>query len=229
MSEPPWLPITSEPSSLFIILVAFLLLFDWVLVRWLKLGKVAWKRVDYIWLGAAAIGLWGVATDVRRIAASSWLPWQREYRLISYQRVIRDVHALTETYVCRDFVRSDLSPENFNLVQKEFDSACAFGRELTEKLPTTPPDRLDRAIFRQRPIVTQASLRDLYLQLDQSLDSYEGAHRQYMSTVLAAERSSTEVAFSFASPVLFVMALALRFTKVTGEIRLDRSGETETR
>lgn len=46
----PWMPPTTH---LAVVLSAFgfaLVIFDLVLVRWLKLGKVAWKRVDYLWL-----------------------------------------------------------------------------------------------------------------------------------------------------------------------------------
>ena len=49
-------------SSIF---VAKLIFLHAVLVFWLKLGKCAWKIVDYIWLSLAALGIFGAAGQAR--------------------------------------------------------------------------------------------------------------------------------------------------------------------
>jgi hypothetical protein len=218
----PWHPISASPLWLFSILVLLLVGFDLVLVRWLRLGKVAWKRVDYIWLIVAALGLYGAAADVRRTAAANSLPLQHDLRQVAYLSVVDSVRFMTGPAVCREFVRSNSSPKNFDEVQVEFNRVCTFARTLAHALPTTEPKALDRDFFLRRPPVTESALRENYQWLDQRVEDYLTADRQYSETVRGVERTSMDLFYAAIAPVLLVVALALRITKVTGEIRLER-------
>lgn len=56
-----------------LVLFGFLLItLDLLLVRWLKLSKFAWKRIEYIWLGTVALGLISASAEVR-----NWLAAQQ--------------------------------------------------------------------------------------------------------------------------------------------------------
>ena len=46
-------------------------LFHLLLVLWLKIGKRAWKIVDYIWLSLAALGIFGAAGQARQLVATN--------------------------------------------------------------------------------------------------------------------------------------------------------------
>jgi hypothetical protein len=219
----PWIPLTAKPLWLFGILTVLLILFDLVLVRWLKLNKVAWKRVDYIWLSVAAIGLYGTAAEVRRLTAEESLPMRKEIREAAYDRVIDSVRLSTGGAVCRKFVRTDLSPPNFDEIVREFDSACKFTTTLAGAIPPKAPEKLDTTIFKRRPVVTDEGLKEQFGWIDSSLSDYFLADAAYRETERAKRRSDIDLAYSVGAPLLLIIALALRITKVTGEIRLDRA------
>jgi hypothetical protein len=40
--------------------------FDLILVRWLKLSDSKWKKIEYIWLGTAALGILTASTQAGR-------------------------------------------------------------------------------------------------------------------------------------------------------------------
>ena len=219
----PWSPFTSSPLTLLIIFVILLVILDVALVRVLRLGKVAWKRVDYVWLAITALGLISGAGEVRRLAASSSIEQQRDSRNFAYQRLLDSVRMTTGPSVWRTFVRSELSPPNFDEIQRHYDAVCKFAQTLLRALPSEPPDELNHAVFSGRPATNHADLREQYAWIDESAKSYDDANEQYHSTAGSAERTSGEVALAVLSPLLLAVALALRFTKVTGEIGLERA------
>ena len=75
------LPFTASTWTILLIFVVLLIVFDLILVRWLKLGNFAWKIVDYIWLGVGALGLIGAASQSRQITATNFLPFAVEVKI----------------------------------------------------------------------------------------------------------------------------------------------------
>jgi len=57
----PHFPLGASLATVLAVFAFFLVAFNVILVRWLKLGRVAWKRIEYVWLGFAALA-W-ISTD----------------------------------------------------------------------------------------------------------------------------------------------------------------------
>ena len=214
-------PISASALYLFGVFLAALLTFDVVFVRIWKLGKIGWKRVDYVWLGVAAIGLFGAAAEVRRMVSANVVEVRKARQIAAYSALRNHVRFMTGIVVCGTFVRSEDSPTNLNELQREHDEICRFASRLYKALPPEPPDTLKQEQFRNRPGANSRILLEILSELDESLATYIATERVVAETVAARERTVGEVTFVVAWPLLLAVALALRITKVTGEIRLE--------
>jgi hypothetical protein len=204
-----------------------LLIFHLLLVIWLRLGKRAWKVVDYFWLAFAALGLFGPAGQARQLVASNMISTSNWKTQISYMQVLSFVDEFSnEGPACRTFVRSQHSPppDEFQRTQKDFDSVCHWFRDVQRKLPRPVDNRLEEvgpSNLPPEPAVSEADLRDMLRLFHTHLDVYNADAKEYASILQATKHSATEELLILTSPLLLSSALALRITKVTGEIRLN--------
>ena len=221
MHYEPFLPITASVPWVLGVFVGCLFVFHIALVQVWKLQAVSWKRVDYVWLGITALGLLGAVSEVRRMVADNQIATQRSILVSAYDDLRREIHFMTSAAVCRQFVRSEHSPQDFDAIQREYDSVCQFAKQLQSRVPSDPPADLQGLALTERPRVTDDVLRNILDGLDRESESYIRARRAFNQTLAATQRNSLDVTLVFLWPLLLAVALALRITKVTGEIRLQ--------
>ena len=105
----------------------------WALVfRW-PLGKTAWKKVDYVWLSLALLGIFGLASETRQIFARSMKAWADTRLEASIARLQMRLDNYTEgSALCRKFNRTELSPPPGELekIQNEYDAMCEWHRTI---------------------------------------------------------------------------------------------------
>lgn len=216
--------ISSSTWYLVLTFVGCLVLFHFLLVRWLKLGKVAWKRTEYIWLGFAALGLLGAAAEARRFVAQNQLDTATIAANAAYEQLRRHVEFGMGPYFCRRFTRSEYSPRNLDEIQKEFDLACRWytylnGQLLPTAMPNFPPFDFDKPNY--LATVSDSSLTRYFSEFDSLGKHYRDAANKVSILKKQAERSHAEGGLIVIAPFLLAVALALRITKTTGEIRLE--------
>ena len=223
-----FMPVTASLPTVIAVFVGLLLAFDIVLVRWMKLGKVAWKRVDYIWLGFGALGLISAVAQVRTASASAQVGMYEQRAAIA----LESVKSLTQLYasepgaICRTFVRSDLSPpaDEFQRAQAEYNMTCAWAKQTTvalEHSTTSPLVPIDRQALPPRPNVSDGALKDMFRGLDHQLAYFDQSMKEFEELRDSIKRTSTEEGLVYLGPFLLAVALAIRITKVTGEIKLE--------
>jgi hypothetical protein len=124
-------PPFTNPLYVVLTFICALLLFHLILVVWLRLGKLSWKIIDYIWLGFAALGLIGAEGQTKRLIAGSMSTIAEERVIGNYYpfRMLVDDYS-QEGAVCRTFVRSEYSPppEEFERAQRDYDTVCRWFR-----------------------------------------------------------------------------------------------------
>ena len=219
-------PIT---ANLLVVLGLFggcLLAFDVVLVRWLKLSKVAWKRVDYICLGFGAIGLLGAVAQVRMESASAQLDMYEGRAVHNFESVKYFVgsYASSPGAICRAFVRSEYSPppDEFQRAQNEYNVACAWMKQMNEALAkhvASPQKSIDRTSLPSRPNVSDNMLKDIFRSVDDQFGYFDQSMEDLVIIRVKSEYTYTEKLLVFLAPFLLAIALAIRITKVTGEIK----------
>jgi hypothetical protein len=204
----------------------FLIVFHLTLVRGLGLSAFSWKIVDYIWLGFAALGLFSAAAQVRTLAATSQIDMfqQRAANGLSILRyVIRPGPG-----VCRTFTRAPNSPpqEEFERVQREYNQACEWLDHLGSIIPRevpTPPKLISAASLPGRPDASIGDLKNMIDGVYEQLEFYNRDVEALLVVYNAKQPSHFEDQLIYLGPFLLALALALRITKVTGEIKLARS------
>ena len=228
MNPDSFMPLSASPRVVLGVFAALLIGFDILLVRCLKLGKVAWKRVDYIWLGVGALGLIGAVGQVRMASASAQLTMQesRAAAALNLVKGLAELYAKDPGAICRTFVRSEYSPppEEFQRAQNEYDAACAWAKQMTDNLAkraSSPPEPIDRASLPSRPVVSDGGLRDMFRGLDNQFEYFEQNMDAYRALREKSQQTPIEQGLVFLGPFLLAAALAVRITKVTGEIALE--------
>jgi hypothetical protein len=130
---------------------------------------------------------------------------------------------LSDSRICRTFVRSKSSPPNFDETQSEFNQVCDFGRRLAAILPDEPTADIGSflELLKKRPPITNRMLKDMYEARDRALAAYVAYLDEYKRIKKQGDYGSGKLRFMAKSPNLIAIAVALRMTKVTGEIRLE--------
>jgi len=221
------LPFFTSTWSILAIFIIALLSLDLVLVRYLKLGKIAWKRVDYIWLAFAITGVIGAVSESRQIIARN-LYASASSRLEGSFSMLRwrvDIYA-TGSAICRTFIKSEFSPppREFERLQREYDEACKWFRQIPAAIPKTlddNPKEIAVSSLPPAPSVTSGDLLQMISNVFQAIDRFNDSIRTRQQLRAEAQRSRFEEVLFVMSPLFFALALALRVAKVTGEIRLE--------
>jgi hypothetical protein len=202
--------------------------FHLLFLKLFPLGRFGWKVADYVWLGAAAIGLLTATTDVRQIFAPTAVEWSEWRRNRAYEELRHEVEFLSGSAVCRTFIRTEFSPANLTEMQAEFDRVCERFGEMLSTLPQIPPESLNENELRDRPPVEDTILLDLYGDLDAAIVRFSEAKRVLAESRESVRRTGLEISLVATAPILLALALALRVTKVSGELRLDRLAQADS-
>jgi hypothetical protein len=204
-----------------LLLTCLVVLFHLMFVWPRNITKKSWKKVDYIWLGAASIGLISLASDVRVSVANSWVEIERSRAIGILESIDYLAKEPESSYFCMTFVRGDYSPENFDEVQNNYRMACEWRKELSAYFGSI--NKLDTPIiiFDDLPPVVfdDPTLNEAVVWLKDRLKEYEDQIKVLSMTEAAARKRSWESELGYYAPFLLCMALALRITKVTGEVR----------
>jgi hypothetical protein len=210
------------------IIAAEVVLFHLLLVFWLKIGKRAWKIVDYIWLRLAALRIFGAAGQARQLVATKTVASSSQRTQIPYMQLLSFVDQYSqEGPVCRTSVRSQFSPPSaqFQRAQRDYDSVCRWFWDVQRKLPRLAdlyPDlkEVDPKNLASEPDVPETELRETLRGFHNQVSLYNTDAKEYGGIVRATKQSSADQLLVFLSPLLLSFAIALRITKVTGELRL---------
>jgi len=220
------LPFVAHLGWIFVFFLCATAVFHLLFVWPCNLSKLAWKWVDYVWLTATLLGLVGLVGSARQEFAKNSL----DMTSARQERAAYDLKSAIQfgasPAICREFTYKDTSPpkEIFNQIQLEFRHECEWFKEAAERLEISP--------WTHREYINLAQLGkempnggDMWAKenLQQSMDRYNTAVTDYKLLSEAKEKSMLEGLMVIAAPFLLALALALRFAKVTGEIRHELS------
>ena len=204
--------------------VAALVIFHILLVWPRNLSKKGWKYVDYVWLVVALLTIVSFSSDFRRQVTENKLELAM-LRVKSMHALFSDLYAnQPPSYVCMKFVRGEFSPDNFDDVQEEFDRICDWFRLFGPRFSTTTlPDYHPFPIeLLEAPNSTSEFLVEVIGELKQQLSYYNDAVDARMRASRETAETEFEESIRLLWPWLFYLAVALRMTKVTGEVLHER-------
>ena len=217
---------------LILLLIFLLVLFHWLFIRIYKFDKVKFKKIEYFYLSAALIGIIGMSANLRIWWASNELLYSKQYAYSAYGWVRDRAYG----YYCMKFNRSSWSPDNFDEIVKKHDEVCEWFKNVSETIPKTvkdleesdedPPD----IRFSSLPKI---SINDEFLITELSrfkaiIEDYRRIRQSYFDLKEETNKTTFEGFLLIFSPILICIALALRFTKVTGEIKIEKANQANS-
>lgn len=215
--------VSTKPFYLFTFFLFILVLFHGILVFWLKLDNHSWKKTDYIWLSIAGLGLLAASAQAETFLSKIYLKnWavpstEHEYKVLrsNINEMINQGH-----FLCRGFRKSPNSPDDFDIRVEEYRKLCEQVKSLNKKLPLT--------VSSPFPSLTDLGYTPLeadrdYVagemkQFEAYVERYQKARSTWEALHESGERSSLEDFFTVLGPLMLTISLALRITKVSGEL-----------
>jgi hypothetical protein len=197
-----------------------------VLFVWLQnLSKKQWKKVDYIWISLTAMGLIGT-TRIAEKTISQNNSYAIKYEMaFNTKELLYHLTPENSSWVCRTFVKDKYSPENLEDLQLKYDAACEWRTKVAKvvvnaidspKLEIIDVKKLPELVENDSQIKTFKKIVLDYI-------------KQYNNCVTALQKNAdlqqngdSDIIMIYFSPILLILGLALRITKVTGELKYEK-------
>ncbi|BAV73708.1 hypothetical protein TRE132_17460 [Pseudomonas chlororaphis subsp. aurantiaca] len=207
------------PVYLLVLFIFLYYFFCWSFISVFPLGEVGWKRVDYGWLLLASLALISETQNVR----TEW--FQSDYRLAesheaaTQRRLKAEIDDLLGPDHCRAAatVHSAADAAQVNELCQRFAALERTAQgQLTALSVGTVVQTLDelRARYSAPPVLAWLG------RLDETLGDQRKARGEVSRLYQLTRATNAETVYRYFVPVLLVIALALRASKVTGEVLL---------
>ena len=216
----------ASPPSLLAVGAAFavaLAALHIVLVRLYPQNAAFWRASDYVWLSVACLGLVAAVGAARVELRTLQAPAEARFLETDYRVLVASISP--SPIFCRPFKRSPSSPPDFDQVQAEYELYCAWAQAVSESLPPFDPGDPASVYESGLPAAPDLSEPVLLEQLSyfrEVLARYN-LHRESFQQLLREQQpTQLETLLLLTYPYLLPLALALRITKVSGELALAR-------
>lgn len=184
---------------------------------------------EYVYLIVGAVGLMWSVTTTRVYVGHNMLETANASLRTSYELARSGVGSDLARLACRKFEKSAFSPPepDFTIAQNEYDIACNWLRLFSQRIPkTAPADETGfaevMADFRGHAMSSNVSVQQIYDLAEGRMKSVASVYEVRAAVQPDAEASMSERAWNALAPFLLALAVALRLTKVTGEIREEK-------
>ncbi|MGP2656526.1 hypothetical protein ACOJTA_05715 [Malaciobacter sp. WC5094] len=214
--------IISNIEYVLLLFVFFLVLFYFLFIKWFPLSKINWKRVDYIWLFLATIGIIALISEQRIQTAKYWVKLDKNYTLTPL-RTIDEVFLgkSAQSYICSKGIKSKYSPKNFDEIERLSELHCEWFKKVRTFLDSKlKEDDLPNIKIEDLPIVTfyKAPHIDNVNEIKKFINNYNKLKKEYITVQNLTQKSEFEKVLFYLAPFILLIGLALRITKVTAEI-----------
>jgi hypothetical protein len=230
------LPFMARSGPMLLVFAVEILLLHVLLVwlPWFRLSRAGWTKARYVSLAFAVLSILAAVANARQLIAKNF-SYPVESRMESSYRFAReelDDYTIQNGPICRTFHHGPYSPPpmEFNQMQREYDQACQWFKQLANALPKElPADGAEVSwseLPSQPPLTDDIVLRTVN-EFRQSIAKYNQDAEQYRELQDASHPSSLGSVLVALLPVFLSLALALEITRVTGELRILRLTKTD--
>jgi hypothetical protein len=208
-----------SPTYALALLIALTVLLHVALVWGRPRSSVFWKRSDYVWLALVGVGLLSGAGDVRRFIRGSAVDVQVARAAFDF-RFLKDHVEAAEAVYCRASQGAQKTTGTLDEGDRERAQLCRWYGEIRLKLPAKVGPEVPEIVLPQagkgpESQSAQASVRKI-------LRSYEDSRAEIARLRQGTERTELDSLLLALSPLALISGLALRLTKATAEVRMER-------
>lgn len=197
-----------------------------------NLSDVGWKKVDYPYIVLAFISVFSIMLDARAFLAKGYLSdfYEPTWKNMNEQ-FVQNVRGWRKIY-CSEMLMFD--PDEYPDENEQSSMACEWYRiaeEMSLHESRQDDPRIEPGIFNSFKIPSKgSSYRSPYRDVQGTLDEAKrlsDATTDILELRTEADKYRTPFGQTLLifSPYLLAIGMALRLTKVTGEILLDRARE----
>lgn len=214
--------IISDIKYILLFFLFFLVLFYFLFIKWFPLSKITWKKVDYIWLFLATIGILSLISEQRIQTAEYWVELEKNYTLTPLRTIDKTfLGESAQSYICSKGIRTEFAPKNFDEIERLSELHCEWFKKvralLDSKLKETD---LPNIQIEDLPIVTfyEALHIDNVNEIKEFINEYNELKNKYITVQNLTKKDESERILFYLAPFILLIGLALRITKVTAEI-----------
>jgi hypothetical protein len=186
-----------------------------------NLSKKSWKKVDYVWISFTVIGLIGATNNVTKEFSKNKIAVASSRKSFQYNFMLSFLDSEDSHIVCRTFNRSEYSPENFDAIVADFDRCCKWSkdvREIVTSIDTVKNDLVDMTKIPNLQTVNNIWYKNTVLENIEEYNKIVSEKIVNENVIYEANNGS----LLFFTPLFLILGLAIRITKVTGELRNEK-------
>ena len=218
------LPWFTEIKWLFVTFGVFSTLFHFGFLR-IK-NSIFWKRIDYFWLVMAFVGLVGIVQKNRELMSNRFIETSQTQVFNSYKWLLSSAEFGQSGAICRAFIRTEFSPpkEQIEKTQREFDTQCLWFKDVLSKLKSGKDTEYSNRIVNPSEMMDCPKAGDEWAckSFYERLTDYNNAVLTRDQLQAGSKLSNFEITLQIFAPFLIAIALALRVTKVTWEVKQEK-------
>ena len=208
-----FLDTSSDPLWVFVIFLVALALFHYLLIYRYPLSLRQWKLVEYIWVGLALVSIYGIVEEARMYRAAITIEQSKREAMDKVAALENWFNVYTE-HACDDMAQTQKARPFCRWVSdKNSDLKLILANE---DFPMDVPINFLVGIEQPFEGIAKAD-REIVGALHAS---YISARQQYLMSAEDTVRSGLSALLVALGPMLFAVAIAIKFAKVTGEYRL---------
>ncbi|WP_264530303.1 hypothetical protein [Flavobacterium sp. N502540] len=214
----------------FITLLIALLVFHFLLIKYFPQGKRFWKKVDYAWVSLGIIGIFGATFSLNKEYFTALTPWHKKSLELVYAEYMERLENKRDYFLNKngfDYEKFSNQEQAKRFIQagKIYDSLLKLSQNYRDKILVEEEfayvDTLSR---KHNNAFANISDKDGYLKRNHELSTMMVDRIvEESKEISVAKEQSRRGTFSwmllFISPYLFALAIAIRITKVTAELK----------
>lgn len=210
------LELSTDPIFIGLMFLISLALLHFFLVYKFPLNARQWKLAEYVWVALALVSVVGVFEEARLLRTDNQLDQYRE-AAEGKSRAIENWFDVYSIYACEE---NGANPEMTQLCRwvkvKNSDLQLVLANE---EFPADIPSNLLLGLEAINEGLGEADKRVI----EGYLTGYLEARTTYIEAVEGTKYGTMSLLLISLAPLLFAIAVALKFAKVTGEYRLLRN------
>ncbi len=206
---------SSDPLWVSVVFIGALVLCHWLLIHKYPLTLKQWKLVEYMWVALALVSIFGIVQEARFYRSKITVEQSRTEALGKSMALENWLDVYSE-YACDD---NKGNPEYLPLCRwlkvKSSDLQLVLANE------GFPADISANFLIGIEGNFVGLNEADKAVVTGLHTD-YRTARQKYLTAVGASRRSSFSVLIVALAPMVFAVAVAIKFTKVSGEYLLTK-------